>query len=75
MVGSELPVLEGPTGLVMTTTATGLHPEDESRMISVTVKDSPEMIADTLIAQALGSGKKEEALDTKGKRPAHSPAT
>lgn len=32
---------EGPTGLIVTTTWTSLHPENETRMFSVTVKDSP----------------------------------
>jgi hypothetical protein len=62
--GSELPVLEGPTGLVMTTTATGLHPEDESRMLSVTMRESPEQILAALMAQASGTGKRVEPLDT-----------
>lgn len=30
---------EGPTGLVVTTTWTNLHPENETRMLSVTVRD------------------------------------
>lgn len=62
--GSELPTLEGPAGLIMTTTATGLHPEDESRMISVSIKESPEQIADALMAQALGLQRQPEPLDT-----------
>ena len=62
--GTELPPLEGPCGLIMTTTATGIHPEDESRMISVNIQDSPEQIAEALISQALGSSKKEEPLNT-----------
>lgn len=32
----------GPTGLIVTTTATSLHPENETRMLSVHVDDSPE---------------------------------
>ncbi len=31
---------EGPTGLILTTTATRLHPENETRMLSITVSDS-----------------------------------
>ena len=54
--GVELPSLEGPCGLIMTTTATGLHPEDESRMLSVDVQESPQQIGDALVAQALGAG-------------------
>ena len=33
---------EGPTGLITTTTALHLHPENETRMISLTVTDTPE---------------------------------
>ena len=36
--------VEGPTGLLMTTTNASLHPEDESRLLSITVKDTPEQI-------------------------------
>jgi hypothetical protein len=55
MKASEKNSLEGPLGLIMTTTAHALHPEDESRMLSVTVQDSAEQIAAALLAQALGS--------------------
>ena len=30
---------EGPTGLIITTTASALHPENETRMFSITVRD------------------------------------
>ena len=33
---------EGPTGLITTTTALRLHPENETRMLSLTVTDTPE---------------------------------
>ena len=32
---------EGPTGLIVTTTATKLHPENETRLLSLGVKDTP----------------------------------
>ena len=32
---------EGPTGLITTTTAVGLHPENETRLLSVNVTDTP----------------------------------
>jgi hypothetical protein len=32
---------EGPTGLIVTTTATKLHPENETRLLSLSVKDTP----------------------------------
>jgi hypothetical protein len=34
--------LEGPTGLIVTTTQTRMHPENETRMISLTVTDTQE---------------------------------
>ena len=32
----------GPTGLIVTTTWTNLHPENETRMLSITVRDDPQ---------------------------------
>jgi Primase C terminal 2 (PriCT-2) len=39
---SRLIKKDGPTGLVTTTTATALHPENETRLLSLGVIDSPE---------------------------------
>lgn len=61
--GSELPILEGPCGLIMTTTATGIHPEDENRMISVNIHESSDQIAASLLAYAENSTKKVEPLN------------
>jgi hypothetical protein len=33
---------EGPTGLIITTTAIALHPENETRMLSLPITDTPE---------------------------------
>lgn len=52
--GGELPRVEGPCGLLMTTTANSLHPEDESRMLSWHIDESPERIRDALVAAASG---------------------
>jgi hypothetical protein len=41
---------EGPTGLVVTTTAARLHPENETRLLSLTVKDTPRQTAVVLRA-------------------------
>jgi hypothetical protein len=41
---------EGPTGLIVTTTAIGLHPENETRMLSVTVTDTPDQTRRILLA-------------------------
>jgi hypothetical protein len=43
---------EGPTGFLTTTTSPSLHPENETRMFSVTVQDTPEQTRAVLIAMA-----------------------
>lgn len=43
---------EGPTGLILTTTDIRLHPENESRMLSLPVTDTPEQTRQILLAQA-----------------------
>ena len=43
---------EGPTGLITTTTAVRLHDENETRLMSVTVSDSPAQTRAVLRAQA-----------------------
>jgi hypothetical protein len=45
---------EGPTGLLVTTTAPRLHPENETRIVSVTVDDTAEQTRAILRAQAKG---------------------
>jgi hypothetical protein len=47
---------EGPTGLIVTTTRAGLHPETETRLLSVTLTDSPEQTRAILKAQAAEVG-------------------
>jgi len=46
---------EGPTGLITTTTRVGLHPENETRLLSVTVNDSPEQTQAVMNAIAVAS--------------------
>jgi hypothetical protein len=43
---------EGPTGLLVTTTWASLHPENETRLFSVTVRDDPKQTAGVLQALA-----------------------
>jgi hypothetical protein len=43
---------EGPTGLIVTTTAVKLHPENETRMLSLTVSDSRDQTRSILRALA-----------------------
>jgi hypothetical protein len=44
--------LEGPTGLIVTTTAISLHPENETRLLSVTATDTPAQTKAVLLAIA-----------------------
>jgi len=39
---------EGPTGLILTTTGANLHPENETRVLSLTVRDDPLQTAGVL---------------------------
>lgn len=50
--GKELPTVEGPMGVMMTTTANSLHGEDETRMLSLYVDQSPEQIRRALMIHA-----------------------
>ncbi len=43
---------EGPTGLIVTTTEVKLHPENETRLLSLTVTDSAEQTRAVLLAHA-----------------------
>lgn len=50
---------EGPTGLIVTTTSTNLHSENETRMLSITVKDDPvqtRAVLGALAERANGNG-------------------
>jgi hypothetical protein len=53
---------EGPTGLITTTTKTALHPENETRLLSITITDEPKHTQAILRAIAQGGG---EQLDLK----------
>lgn len=44
--------LEGPTGLIVTTTQTRMHPENETRLLSLTVTDTREQTKDIFRAMA-----------------------
>ena len=61
--GETLPELEGPCGLLMTTTANTLFHEDETRMISYNLSESPEQIREALMAQAMGANQNIEPID------------
>lgn len=51
---SKLIEREGPTGLIVTTTSLRLHPENETRMLSLTVSDTREQTA--AVFRALANG-------------------
>jgi hypothetical protein len=52
---------EGPTGLITTTTAVHLHPENETRLLSLTITDTPEQTKAIMQAQAGRQGRTENA--------------
>lgn len=43
---------EGPTGLIVTTTADSLHPENETRLLSLTTNDTPNQTQAIMLATA-----------------------
>jgi hypothetical protein len=43
---------EGPTGLITTTTKVALHPENETRLLSIPITDTPEQTREVLLALA-----------------------
>lgn len=48
-------VRPGPTGLILTTTRIAIHPENETRMLSLTIADTPEQTREVMLAIARGS--------------------
>ena len=46
----------GPTGLLVTTTALKLHPENETRLLSIPITDTPAQTAAVMLATAKGRG-------------------
>jgi hypothetical protein len=54
---------EGPTGLILTTTAINLHPENETRMMSLTVSDTKDQTKAILRRLALQSDQSEDLTD------------
>lgn len=54
---------EGPTGLLITTTALALHPENETRMLSLSITDTPEQTRAVLRALAASADDSSDLLD------------
>ena len=52
---------EGPTGLIVTTTSVWLHPENETRLLSITITDSSEQTA--AVFQALAKDDDTSNID------------
>src|SRR5262249_28087651 len=50
---------EGPTGLIVTTTKLRLHPENETRLLSITTTDTPDQTRRILNAIAAGDAQSE----------------
>jgi hypothetical protein len=57
---------EGPTGLIVSTTRDGLHPENETRLISLTLADGEEQTRAILASLA-----EEDRRDTVAREPWH----
>jgi hypothetical protein len=53
-IKSQVIEKEGPTGLITTTTATRLHPENETRLLSLGIVDTPEQTQAVMRALATG---------------------
>ena len=47
---------DGPTGLIVTTTEVKLHPENETRLLSLTITDTADQTRAVLLAQATEDG-------------------
>jgi hypothetical protein len=57
---------EGPTGLITTTTEARLHPENETRLLSLAVKDTPTQTRAVMLATADEGDLADGAVDYKG---------
>lgn len=54
---------EGPTGLILTTTAVSLHPENETRLLSITATDTPAQTRAVMMAAATGGPRDPVTLE------------
>jgi len=66
---SRLIKKKGPTGVIITTTAIHLHPENETRIISVPVDDTPEHTRE--VFRAIASRERELVSDSSLLQPWH----
>ena len=61
--GTRIIERAGPTGLILTTTKVALHPENETRLFSIPIDDSPEQTRRILLARAQHLGDDRSPLD------------
>ncbi len=54
---------EGPTGLITTTTAVSLHPENETRLLSIPVTDTPDQTRKIMAALSEDRGARDGEAD------------
>jgi hypothetical protein len=59
--GPRLIEREGPTGLIVTTTSVRLHPENETRMLSITITDTADQTA--AVFRSLAQERNRDELD------------
>src|SRR5262249_19036514 len=53
---------DGPTGLITTTTAVHLHPENETRLLSLTITDTSAQTKAIMQAQAIRQGRLDDLV-------------
>ena len=63
LVGEKLPTVEGPVSFMMTTTASRIHHEDQSRMLILNLDYDPVAIRQALLNTALGKTKGGAQID------------
>lgn len=63
LVGEKLPTVEGPICFMMTTTASHIHHEDQSRMIILNLDYDRDTIRQSLLNSALGKTKSRSEID------------
>ena len=69
--GKDLDAVEGPMGVMMTTTANSLHGEDETRLLSLYVDQSPEQIEQAIMMHAEAAPPKPNQEDLSRWRALH----
>src|SRR4051812_44624308 len=63
MRGEKLDPVEGPVSLMMATTATSLHPEDQSRILVLNIPEDSNRVKEAILSQALGMTRAQVPID------------